>query len=169
MVLSFLAIDPDYMSVYRFIDNNNRTITDSFTKLMWQEGYAYRETGNYISWYDANDYIEKLNQRKLGGFYDWRLPNKIEIQILYEIAHQFQSRGKRFVLHIDPVFEFSYGSCFWTSRTKLSAALGFEFDVGDTHWYPQGSTSGTVRATRLNSDSSMLIKVSWANRTAAAS
>ena len=50
----------------RFIDNDNGTITDSFTGLMWQEGYAYRETGNYINWYDANDYVEKLNEQKLG-------------------------------------------------------------------------------------------------------
>ena len=87
----------------RFIGNDNGTITDSCTGLMWQEGYAYRETGNYISWYDANGYIEKLNKQKLGKFFDWRLPNKLEIQSLYEIAHPFQSRGKTFVLHIDPV------------------------------------------------------------------
>ena len=152
------------MEEQRFIDNGNGTITDSFTGLMWQEGYAYRETGNYISWYDANDYISKLNQRKLGEFRDWRLPSKLEIQSLYEIAHPFQSRGKDFVLHIDPVFEFSYGSCFWTSRTRLSAALGFEFDAGDTHWYPQGSVSGTVRAVRLKSDPLILIKAQWVDR-----
>jgi len=142
----------------RFIDNDNGTISDSFTGLMWQEGYAYRETGNYISWYDASDYIEKLNQQKLGKYYDWRLPNKLEIQSLYEVAYPFLSRGKTFVLHINPIFEFGYGSCFWTSRTKLSAALGFEFDTGDTHWYPQGSMSGTVRAVRLNTDLSILVK-----------
>ena len=152
------------MDEQRFIDNHNGTITDSHTGLMWQEGYAYRETGNYISWYDANYYIEKMNQKKLGGFADWRLPSKLEIQSLYEIARSFESRGKTFILHIDPVFEFSYGSCFWTNRTKLSAALGFEFDVGDTHWYPQGSISGTVRATRLNSDPSILINANWSKR-----
>ena len=142
----------------RFLDNDNGTITDLFTGLMWQEGYAYRETGNYINWYNGNDYIEKLNKQELGGFYDWQLPNKLEIQSLYEIAHSFKSRGKTFILHIDPVFEFSYGSCFWTSQTKLSAALGFEFDAGDIHWYPQASMSGTVRAVRLGSDPSLLIK-----------
>ncbi len=141
----------------RFIDNDDGTITDSLTGLMWEEGYAYRETGNYISWYDANGYIEKLNKQKLGKYCDWRLPSKLEIQSIYEIAHQFKSRGKIFILHIDPIFEFSYGSCFWTSRTKLSAALGFEFDSGDTHWYPQGSSSATVRAVRLNSDPLILI------------
>ena len=117
------------MEEKRFIDNYSGSITDSFTGLMWQEGYAYRETGNYISWYDANNYIEKLNQQKFGGFCDWRLPSKLEIQSIYEIARPFQSRGKTFFLHIDPIFEFSYGSCFWTNRTKLSAALGFEFDI----------------------------------------
>ena len=152
------------MSEQRFIDNHNKTITDSLTGLMWQEGYAYRETGNYIDWDDANDYIEKLNQQKLGGVSDWRLPSKLEIQSLYEIERPFQSRGKTFFLHIDPVFEFGYGSCFWTSRTRLSAALGFEFDVGDAHWYPQGSVSGTVRAARLNIDSSILIEVNWTSR-----
>jgi hypothetical protein len=148
----------------RFIDNDNGTIADSFTGLIWQEGFAYRETGNYISWYDANDYVEELNKKKLGEFSDWRLPNKLEIQTLYEIAHPFESRGKTFTLHIDPIFEFSYGSCFWTSRTRLSAALGFEFDAGDTHWYPQSSSSGTVRAVRLNSDLMILIKKKWTDQ-----
>jgi hypothetical protein len=152
------------MEEKRFIDNDNGSITDSFTGLMWQEGYAYRETGNYISWYDANSYVEKLNQKKFGEFCDWRLPSKLEIQSIYEISHPFQSRGKTFFLHIDPVFEFSYGSCFWTNRTRLSAALGFEFDTGDTHWYPQGSMSGTVRAVRLNSNPLILIQAQWVHR-----
>ena len=152
------------MEEKRFIDNDNGSITDSFTGLMWQEGYAYRETGNYISWYDANNYVEKLNQKKFGEFCDWRLPSKLEIQSIYEISHPFQSRGKTFFLHIDPVFEFSYGSCFWTNQTRLSAALGFEFDTGDTHWYPQGSMSGTVRAVRLNSNPLILIQAQWVHR-----
>ena len=123
------------------------------------------EKVNTLYYPDANDdYIEKLNKQRLGGFSDWRLPSKLEIQSLYEIARPFQSRGKTFILHIDPVFEFSYGSCFWTNRTRLSAALGFEFDVGDTHWYPQGSLSGTVRAVRLDSDSLILIEINWTNR-----
>ena len=29
----------------RFIDNGNHTISDSLTGLMWQESYAYVETG----------------------------------------------------------------------------------------------------------------------------
>ena len=150
----------------RFTDHGNKTISDARTGLMWQESYAYVETGNNISWYDAQDYICKLNREKLGDYDDWRLPDRLEIQSLYEIAKPFQSRGKTFILHIDPVFEFSYGSCFWTSRTRLSAALGFEFDMGDIHWYPKGSLTGTVRAVRNNWQPRLMIDLSWAKESA---
>ena len=148
----------------RFIDHGNRTISDACTGLMWQESYAYVETGNNISWYGAQDYISKLNRKKLGGYDDWRLPDRLEIQSLYEIAKPFQSRGKTFILHIDPVFEFGYGSCFWTSKTRLSAALGFEFDTGDIHWYPKGSHKGTVRAVRNDWQPRLMIDLSKRNR-----
>ena len=36
----------------RFTDNENKTISDSLTGLMWQESYAYFETGSNISWYE---------------------------------------------------------------------------------------------------------------------
>ncbi|MEC7641141.1 MAG: DUF1566 domain-containing protein [Nitrospinota bacterium] len=134
----------------RYSYNNDGTISDSFTGLMWQEGYSYPENGNYLSWYAANDYVRDLNAKQLGGYGDWRLPNRMEIQSIYELGKIFESRGKRYTLHIDPLFEFSYGSCFWTNKTRLSAALGFEFDVGDIRWYPQGSESASVRAVRLN-------------------
>lgn len=134
----------------RYIDNNDGTICDSFTGLMWQEGYSYSENGNYLSWYAANDYIQGLNNKKLGGYVNWRLPNRMEIQSIYELCKTFESRGKSYILHIDPLFEFSYGSCFWTNQTNLSAALGFEFDVGDIRWFPKGSESGSVRAVRLD-------------------
>ena len=148
----------------RFVDNRDGTISDTLTGLMWQESYAYVETGNYINWYDAGDYIRALNEKKLGGHGDWRLPTRLEIQSLYEIGKPFQSRGRTYILHIDPVFEFSYGSCFWTSKTRLSAALGFEFDSGDMHWYPQGSISGSVRAVRLQLNPEILLESEWRQR-----
>ncbi len=142
----------------RYVDNENGTITDSWTGLMWQENYSYVETGNYVDWYEAGKYVERLNQSRLGDHDDWRLPDKLEIQTLYQISHPFESRGKTYILHIDPIFEFSYGSCFWTDKTRLSAALGFEFDVGDMHWYPKASLSGCVRAVRLNMNPFKLIR-----------
>lgn len=145
----------------RFTDNRNGTLNDTLTGLTWQESYAYVETGNYIDWYDANEYIGKLNRQELGGHADWRLPTRLEIQSLYKISHPFTSRGKTFILHIDPIFEFSYGNCFWTGETRLSAALGFEFDQGDMHWYPQGSLSASVRAVRGGFDPRLMVTPEW--------
>ncbi len=135
---------------YRHIDNRDGTITDTQTGLMWQEAYAYPETGSYFTWHEAEEYVAKLNQEKLGGHTDWRLPNRLELQSLYELNYPFESRGKTFYLHIDPIYEFSYGSCFWTNQTKLSAALGFDYNGGEMEWYPRHSVSGTARAVRLN-------------------
>ena len=142
----------------RFQDEGNGTISDRWTGLMWQEEYAYPETGSYISWYEANEYIARLNEKALGGYSDWRLPARLEIQSIYEPEYILPFRGKNIVLHINPIFEFSYGSRFWTCQTKLSGALGFAFDIGDMDWFPQGSISGTVRAVRLKMDKIKLLQ-----------
>ena len=134
----------------RYKDNCDGTITDFLTGLMWQEKYSYPERGCYIDWQQAENYVTGLNSSKLAGFSDWRLPNRIEIQSLYEMNRTFESRGRRYQLHMDPVFEFSYGSCYWTNHRRLSAALGFEFDSGEINWYPIGSLSGSARGVRLN-------------------
>jgi hypothetical protein len=150
----------------RYTDNGDGTLTDSATGLMWQESYGYAETGNYVTWYDAEHYVEGLNLKQLGGHTDWRLPNKLELQSLYELKHEFESRGKTFILHIDPIFEIGYGSCFWTWQTRLSGAMGFAFDVGESFWYPQGSLSGTVRAVRLDMNPFKLIRTYGHEKTA---
>ncbi len=145
------------MTQGRYADNGDGTVSDALTGLMWQEAYSYPETGSYLTWHEAEKYIAGINEKTLGGHSDWRLPARLEIQSLYEAEYTFQSRGKTFTLHIDPIFEFSYGSCFWTGQTKLSAALGFEFDRGDMNWYPRGSVSGAVRAVRLKMDPQKLL------------
>lgn len=144
--------------IERYVDHGDGTLTDSYTDLMWQESYAYAETGNYINWYDAGDYVADLNRRQLGGHTDWRLPIKLELQSVYELRHEFTSRGRTYVLHIDPVFEIGYGSCFWTWHTRLSGAMGFAFDIGENFWLPQGSLSATVRAVRGNMNPFKLIR-----------
>ncbi len=142
----------------RFEDHNNGTITDGLTGLMWQESYAYVEKGNYMTWYEAGQYVAALNRNRLGGFDDWRLPNRLEMQSLYLMGRTFESRGRTFELHIDPIFEFGYGSCFWTWREWLSGALSFSFDHAALRWYPKGSPSATVRAVRENFNPLHLLK-----------
>ena len=141
----------------RYKDHCDGSITDTYTGLMWQEKYSYPENGRYLDWLEAKEFIAGLNRNKLAGYSDWRLPNRLEIQSLYEMNRSFESRGRTYKLHMDPVFEFSYGSCYWTNHRRLSAALGFEFDNGEIHWYPAASLSGSARGVRLNMNSFQLL------------
>ena len=141
----------------RYTHNGDGTVTDNWTGLIWQEKYSYPEDGKYLSWYEAEIYIDRLNENCLGGYSDWRLPSRLEIQSLYEMNTTFESRGKTYVLHMNPIFEFSYGSCSWTNHTRLSSALGFEFDTGEVSWYPKNSESGSARGVRLKMKYSLLL------------
>ena len=50
-------------------------INDAKDKLQWAPA-----PNSDTNWYQAKEYVENL---KLGGFSDWRLPTRIELQSLY--------------------------------------------------------------------------------------
>ena len=141
----------------RYIDHCNGTITDIYTGLMWELKYSYSRNGRYLNWHEAEEYIAELNKIQLARNSDWRMPNRIEIQSLFEMDKTFKSRGRVYQLHMDPVFEFSYGSCYWTNCRRLSAALGFEFDNGEINWYPTAKLCGSARGVRLTMNPFLLL------------
>ena len=62
----------------RFTDNENGTVTDNQTGLMWAKDARGR--GSMV-WKDAKAYCEALN---LAGFSDWRLPTRMELNSLLD-------------------------------------------------------------------------------------
>lgn len=54
-------------------DNNNGTLTDEMTGIMWQQ----ETTLKVMTWDQAVDYCKGLN---LGGYTDWRLPTIEELK-----------------------------------------------------------------------------------------
>lgn len=58
------------------IANDNGTVTDTNTNLMWQQ-----ETEGRMTWEEAISYCENLS---LGEYDDWRLPNRNELQSLID-------------------------------------------------------------------------------------
>jgi len=62
----------------RFIKNNNDTITDTETNLVWQKNHA-----GPMSWQDAMDYASKLS---LASYNDWRLPTAGELFALIDLS-----------------------------------------------------------------------------------
>jgi ankyrin repeat protein len=71
----------------RFIVNNDGTVTDTKTNLMWQK----KDDGKKRTFNDAIAYCKRL---KLAGYSDWRLPNQDEVDAaLREVLHR-KPRGK---------------------------------------------------------------------------
>ena len=58
------------------VDNGDGTVTDTATKLMWQQA----ETGS-MTWEAALAYCDKL---ELAGHDDWPLPNRNELQSIVD-------------------------------------------------------------------------------------
>ena len=73
-----------------------------------------------MSWYTAMAYVFKLNQDNFGGFSDWRLPTKEELEILYKSKHEnnYANSGK-----------------FWSSSIFSSMVTTISFSDGDIGVY----------------------------------
>lgn len=80
--------------VPRFIDNDDGTVTDNLTGLVWTKDAnlmsardpwfdADRTSGDgAVTWQHALDYVAKLNAEAYLGYTDWHLPNVTEVESL---------------------------------------------------------------------------------------
>ena len=105
------------MKKQRFIDNENGTVTDNVTSLIWQGDLK----GNLIqlNWHDAIKYAKKLKLAKL----KWRLPTIEELASL--IDYKCSSHATKF-LNMEP-------SNYWSSSTDVgnsTDAWYVNFDFG---------------------------------------
>ena len=101
-----------------FLDNNDGTVTDLATGLVWQKS----DSGKGMNWEEALSYAEDL---ELAGSDDWRLPNAKELQSLVDYTRSIQTTNSA---AIDPIFntteikdpegkkQYPY---FWSSTTHL--------------------------------------------------
>ena len=89
-----------------FMDNNDGTITDKATHLMWQQS----DDGHTYNWKEALIYAKNS---ELAGYTDWRLPNTKELQSIVDY-------DKKDIPAIDENFFTctNKDSWFWTSTTQ---------------------------------------------------
>lgn len=103
-------------------DNNNVTVTDSATGLMWQKGGS----SDGMEWLKAKEYVNQLNNERFSGYSDWRLPT---IEELASLMKSMKAKG----MYIDPLFSEVQEIC-WSAD---------DFDT-DVAWYASFK-SGMIR------------------------
>jgi len=128
----------------RFVANNNSTIVDKLTGLIWlananlmvtrDPNYDLDKTLNdgLVSWRAALDYIAKLNTELYLGFNDWRLPNRSELNSLVDFARPNRAS---FLQNPSTGFNEIISKGYWTSTRDtfntqftwyISVVTGFE-------------------------------------------
>jgi len=117
-----------------YIDNQfeaqGEVVVDHATGLMWQQSGS----PNAMNYTDAQQYIRQLNQRRFGGYADWRLPTMPELMSLVEPTEKHGD------LYIDPVFDAAQRWC-WSSNLRIrgESSSGWAWDGsfydGLVYWY----------------------------------
>ncbi|WP_303852448.1 DUF1566 domain-containing protein [Seleniivibrio woodruffii] len=106
-------------------DDTNNIVTDNRTGLMWQDD----EVSSAITWEDAITYCE---DKSLGGYTDWRLPNQRELSSIVDRSTRNPS--------INPAFTLTAVNHYWSSTTYkflTTYALISDFSYGSTNMYPK--------------------------------
>lgn len=80
-----------------FVDNNNSTITDKSTGLMWMK----EDSGKAMLWQEALQYAEG---KEFAGYSDWRLPDAKELQSIVDYKRSPATTNSA---SIDPIFNTS--------------------------------------------------------------
>ncbi len=119
----------EYAAAARFVNNNNGTVTDTQTGLMW----AAQDNGANLNWFGAKNYCEGYSG---GGRSGWRMPT------INELAGLYAGEGHR-VINLSTKF-------VWSSEVSDSNAAYFVFVFGDRFWFPQ-SIDSNIRALPVRS------------------
>jgi hypothetical protein len=139
----------------RFTNNNDGTITDNLTKLIWLKNANCPKSTTGVVWQTALDLVAELNS--LGTMNgndcgdtsaagpthqtDWRLPNVRELQSLVDYAYHnpaiSNSAGNGQGSSSDPFDNFEALS-YWSSTTDAEysdEAWDVNFDHGIVNWF----------------------------------
>jgi len=116
-----------------FIDNNNGTVTDKNTGLVWQKGDSFHDIKNGLNWYDALEYITLKNSEKFAGYNDWRLPTLTELNNLWQTTGSVKSKDNE-ILGLPNEFQGGGSYYIWT-REERGLDHAWYFGLGQKENY----------------------------------
>lgn len=139
----------------RYIDNDDGTITDTKTNLMWMKKDSYLHSGHWHSWPEVHDYVQQLNDEGFAQYIDWQLPTTKELKTLYEPEKTNSSQaGTEMKIHSDPIFGKNGSGSLWSGeKNGRYNAFGVVFNTGAIFNSNKKSRSRkATRAVRTNTN-----------------
>ena len=132
----------------RLTDNNDGTITDNLTGLMWAKEDSWQMETRWLSWDEAREYTKNMAYQQLSGYNDWRLPEKEELLTLVDPDHIIQDKyGKD--IKMNPVFPNGPLATTWTADGIGSDGYIVNFTTGEADTlYKSKSGRMAARAVR---------------------
>ena len=123
--------------VMAYRDNNDGTVSDLNTRLMWQQS----DDGEERNWQQACDYCADLD---LAGYSDWRIPTKFELYSIVDLGRYIPSINTDYFLDCKD-------SMYWSGSTGAGGgANAWGVDFGGGGVYDGYKTIGfPVRCVRL--------------------
>ena len=137
----------------RYLDNDDGTITDTKTGLMWMKKDSYLHSGHWLNWHEVHDYVRQLNDEGFAQHSDWQLPTREELKTLYESEKTNSSQvGSEMKIHTDPIFEKNGTGSLWSGEANgRYNAFGVVFNTGAVFNSNKKSRSRkATRAVRIN-------------------
>jgi hypothetical protein len=131
------------------IDNQDGTITDPNSGLMWKQTDAWLDMHKFYTWQEQPGYVEKFNKEKFAGHTDWRIPNKADCMTLVEKGRKetvMDKNGTPFPL--DPIFTEGCVSNTWISECTEEEVIRFDFKIGSDFKYPPSELWASIRLVR---------------------
>ncbi len=99
LTVRFVRGNPEY-GKNNFKDNEDGTISDFATGLMWQQS----DSNKKMSWKNALSWAQQKNSENHLNYSDWRLPNAKELQSIVDYSRSPQTTGSA---AINPLFNVS--------------------------------------------------------------
>jgi hypothetical protein len=133
-----------------FVDNGDGTVSDTLTSLMWKKDDSYAEFKYGITWIEAHDYCEMLNDKKFAGYDDWRLCGIEESKSLFSFTQSNNDKDGA-EIHISDLFEPAGGHNTWTYEEKpdyQQYAQKFSYITGNDVWEHKDNEYSHCRVTR---------------------
>ena len=133
LLTTFVSVE--YAAADHFVKNNDGTVTDTQTGLMW----ADKDNGSDINWANAKSYCNKYRG---GGYSDWRMPTQDELAGLYNknigYTPACAASGDNDKVKLNNSITLS---CWWgwASKTRGSDAALFDFYDGLRTWNLQSN------------------------------